>query len=78
MSEMARDNKTEEEQLTLDEAFAQLDEVLALLQNQETPLEEAFTAYQKGVELVRCAEGKIDLIEKQVMVLGEGGTLDAF
>ena len=66
----------EEKELSLEESFARLDEMIETLQNQDTPLEEAFRVYQEGMALVKSCAGKIDLVEKKVMVLSEEGEMD--
>ena len=58
---------------TLEETFASLEEVLAVLEDPSTPLEASFEAYQKGMQLLKECEKRIDLVEKKVILLGEEG-----
>ena len=66
----------EREGLSLEESFVRLDEMIEKLQDQDTSLEEAFRVYQEGMALVKSCSGKIDLVEKKVMVLNEEGEMD--
>ena len=40
------------EELTLEESFARLDELAARLEERDIPLEEAFSLYREGMELI--------------------------
>ena len=68
----------EERELTLEEAFARLEEVMKVLENRETPLEDSFARYQEGMELIRKCSEKIDQVEKKILVIGGDGELDEF
>lgn len=69
---------SEEKQLSLEEAFRQLETVVEKLEQPETTLEESFLAYKEGVSLVKLCNGMIDKVEKEVRILSEGGTEDEF
>ena len=62
-----------ETQLTIEEAFAQLDEMLIRLEAQDIPLEEAFTLYEQGMKLLKYCDSTIDKVEKKVLLLQENG-----
>ena len=62
-----------EQELSLEEGFAQLNEILAELDGGGQSLEEAFASYAKGMEMVRLCNAKIDKVEKQCLVIREGG-----
>ena len=74
---METKNKKEEE-LTLETLFADLDEVVEKMESGDTTLEESFQLYQKGISMLKQCNEKIDLIEKQVLVLEENGDLHEF
>ena len=74
---METKNKKEEE-LTLETLFADLDEVVEKMESGDTTLEESFQLYQKGVSMLKQCNEKIDLIEKQVLILEENGDLHEF
>ena len=66
------------EKLSLEESFEQLDELLEKLEDRDTPLEESFALYQKGMNLLRLCNDKIDTVEKKIMIMNEEGGLDEF
>ncbi len=66
------------EELTLEEAFERLDEMMEALEDRETSLEDSFLIYQKGMELIRQCGNKIDLVEKKVLVMDEEGDISEF
>lgn len=68
----------EKEKMSVEEAFAQLDEIIQRLESEEIPLEESFRVYQKGMELLKYCSGKIDTVEKKMMKLNENGELSEF
>ena len=61
------------EEMTLDEAFLKLDEIVEALGSSSITLEESFQKYQQGMELVKMCSEKIDTVEKKVLVLNEEG-----
>ena len=74
---MAGKKKAEEqEQRTLEEKFSELEELLEQLEAEDISLEEAFTAYSKGMHLLKQCNDQIDRVEKQVMKLNEEGGLE--
>ena len=66
------------EDLTLEEAFEQIEERISLLEDEDITLEDSFRTYQEGMKLLRYCDAKIDKVEKQVMVINEDGGLDEF
>ena len=68
----------EKEELTLEESFEKLEEMLEKLEDRELPLEESFQLYQKGLELLKACNEKIDLVEKKILVMNGDGGLDEF
>lgn len=74
------DNKktSEEEELTLETLFEQLDVVTDKLEGEDTSLEESFRLYQKGMDMLKKCNEKIDRVEKQVLVLEENGDTHEF
>lgn len=67
-----------EEELSLEEAFARIEETIGHLEEEETTLEESFQAYQQGMKLLQYCNEKIDKVEKQVLLINENGELDEF
>ncbi len=67
-----------EQELSLEEAFAQIEETIGHLEEEETTLEESFQAYQQGMKLLQYCNEKIDKVEKKVLLINEDGELDEF
>ena len=67
--------KTQEEQtydaLSIEELFSRLEEISGALESGEGSLEEAFALYKEGVRILKACSGKIDRVEKQLLVLEE-------
>ena len=63
--------KKTEEKLTLEEMFGQLEGITTELEGQELPLEEAFSMYRKGMELLKQCNDAIDTVEKELQILEE-------
>ena len=71
---MAGKKKTEaQEPQSLEENFSAVEE---LMEAEDISLEEAFTAYSKGMNLLKQCSEQIDRVEKQVMKLNEEGGLE--
>ena len=69
---------TEKKAKTLEEALDELNGVLGQLESEESSLEESFSLYQQGIELVRYANAQIDAIEKRCMLIDEDGGVHEF
>lgn len=61
---------------TIEQTFAELDEIMEKLESSDTSLEEAFSCYETGMKLVKTCGEKIDKVEKQILILQEGGEAD--
>ena len=66
------------EEISLEEAFGMLDEITRSLEKVDISLEDSFSAYKKGMDLLKICNDKIDQVEKKVLVLNEEGGLDEF
>ena len=58
---------------TLEEVFVELDEVVGQLEESTISLEDSFSLYHKGMELLKVCNDKIDKVEKQMLILDEDG-----
>ena len=74
---MQKENGNENE-LTIEEAFSRVEELLSSLQDPEIGLDESIRLYTEGISVLKQCREKIDLAEKKVMVLNEKGDWDAF
>ena len=63
---MAGKKKTEaQEPQSLEENFSAVEELIGQLEAEDISLEEAFTAYSKGMKLLKQCSEQIDRVEKQ-------------
>lgn len=74
---MERD-QAENQERTLEEAFAELDQMLMKLSDKDTALEESFQVYAEGTRLLKYCNEKLDKVEKKMLVLSEEGELNEF
>ncbi|MGI6056218.1 MAG: exodeoxyribonuclease VII small subunit [Bilifractor sp.] len=68
----------EKKELTLEESFQKLDELIARLENRDIPLEESFAIYKEGMDLLKSSREKIDTVEKKMLQISEDGELSEF
>lgn len=71
MSEIKKEE--EETKPALEEAFIELDQIIAALEGNQISLDESFQLYHKGMEILKQCNSSIDKIEKQLIVLEESG-----
>ena len=65
-------------ELTLEQMFEKIENLIETLEQDEISLEDSFKAYQEGMKLIKICNDKINKVEKQVLVLNENGELDEF
>ena len=75
---MAKEKNGEERELTLEESFARLDELVEKLEDRDVPLEKSFQIYKEGMDLLKKCNEKIDLVEKKMRQINEDGQLGEF
>ncbi|MDE6944022.1 MAG: exodeoxyribonuclease VII small subunit [Lachnospiraceae bacterium] len=78
MGETARETGQDRQELSLEEAFGQIEDVIAHLETEEITLEESFREYNRGMQLLRHCNDAIDRVEKKVLQINESGGLDEF
>lgn len=54
---------------TLEDAFEELEETIAELENPDVSLDESLKLYQKGVKLLKYCNDAIDKVEKKIIEL---------
>ena len=60
--------------MTFEQAFEELDEVVRRLESGELPLAQSLALFERGMALARLCEGKLDQAEQRVQQLvGIGG-----
>lgn len=74
-----KEEKTDKEQaLSLEEAFARIEEVIGSLETEDITLEQSFAEYNRGMALLAQCNETIDRVEKKVLKINEDGGLDEF
>lgn len=63
---------------TIEESLKELDGIVEKLESRDISLEESFSIYQKGMELLRQCSSKIDVVEKKMLRMNEDGELSEF
>ncbi len=67
-----------EKQMTIEEAFLQIDEKIRALEAEDISLEESFNRYREGMELLKFCHDSVAEVEKKVQAIAEDGTLEDF
>ena len=77
---MGKDRNSEQtsQEETLEEVFAQLDDLAEKLDDKETSLEDSFNLYKQGMELLKFCSDKLDTVEKKMLQMNEDGTFSEF
>ena len=57
------------EDLTLEEGFEKIDELIETMGDGDISLEESFDKYKLGMEILKVCSDKIDKVEKQIEIL---------
>lgn len=63
--------KKAEPKRTVEELFAELEELTMQLEAEELPLEAAFLKYRRGMELLKECNAAVDMVEKELQILEE-------
>ena len=72
------EKETGNQEAPIEENLKELDGIVEKLESRDISLEESFTLYQKGMELLKQCSSKIDRVEKKMLVMNEEGGLDEF
>ncbi len=64
--------------LSLEDAFTEIEKIIADLEDDEITLEDSFREYHKGMQLLKYCNDAIDGVEKKVMKIDEEGDLNEF
>lgn len=66
------------ENLTIEEAFKRVDDVISAMQEDDITLEDSFRRYKEGMDLLKTAGSLIDKVEKEALKISEDGELEIF
>ena len=77
---MGKDRNSEQtsQEETLEEVFAQRDDLAEKLEDKETSLEDSFNLSKQGMELLKFCSDKLDTVEKKMLQMNEDGTFSEF
>lgn len=75
---MSEQETEADKKLTLEESFARLDELVQRLEDRDIPLEESFSLYKQGMDLLKSCSEKIDTVEKKMLEITEDGEIHEF
>lgn len=71
MSKATENDVMNNEELSLEQAFAKIDELMREMSEEDIPLEKTFDLYKQGMELLNFCNLKIDKVEKQIKELSD-------
>ncbi len=66
----------DEQEKTLEMMLEEVEGIIASIQQRDISLEDSFSLYQQGVETLKLCSGRIDAVEKKLLVLNEDGQLE--
>lgn len=66
----------DEKNVTLEQNFEKLEELIRVLADADVSLEDAFRAYGEGISILKECNDQIDRVEKKVLALSEDGELE--
>ena len=72
------DKDTKQQDMTLEETFAGLEEVIRTMEKGDISLEESFKLYHRGMDMLKSCNDKIDKVEKKMLVLDNEGAAYEF
>ena len=59
----------EKKSASIEEAFEELDRIIRILEDKDTPLDEALKQYEKGVGIVKSCNETLNDTEKKILIL---------
>lgn len=68
----------EKKKLSLEEAMARLEEIVAQLEGEKLPLDKSLKLYEEGVKLASLCAGELETAKRKIQILQQGkdGTID--
>ena len=62
----------EKKKLSLEEAMARLEEIVAQLEGEKLPLEKSLKLYEEGVKLATLCAGELESAKRKIQILQQG------
>lgn len=75
------EKKTEtlpEGQISLEDTFAEIEAIIAKMEQPDVTLDESFSLYKNGVKRLKTCNELLDAVEKKMQVIEPDGTLGDF
>lgn len=66
------------DEITIEHGLQELDKIVEKLESRDISLEDSFTMYQKGMEVLKQCSKKIDMVEKKMLQMNKDGDLSEF
>ncbi|MCU6761002.1 exodeoxyribonuclease VII small subunit [uncultured Roseburia sp.] len=66
-------SEKEHQEISLEEMFHQLDEMIEQMEQDQLPLDQAFAMYESGLKKLKQCNEKLDIIEKKMLELNQNG-----
>lgn len=67
-----------EQQLTMEQNFEEIEQIIEQLEAKDVSLEDSFQLYQKGMEHIRQCNEMMNQVEKKVQMLNSNGEFEDF
>ena len=74
----AKKEQNENNNLSVDEAFAKIEEKIQALEKEDISLDDSFKEYQEGMTLLKHCHEMIESVEKKVQKIATDGRLEEF
>ena len=67
-----------EKQVSLEERFGHIEEIIEKMETGDITLDKSFELYKNGLEEIEAANAMLETIEKAMLVMNEDGSLEEF
>ena len=67
-----------EKTVSLEEHFANIEEIIEQMETGDTTLDKSFELYKNGLEEIKAANAMLESMEKAMLVMNEDGSLEEF
>ncbi len=65
-------------EMSIEESLERLEQIVEQMEDRNISLEETFSLYEQGIQLVKECSGRIDRVEQKITVLAGEGSEDEF
>lgn len=69
---------SEEKNISLEDRFEMLEDIISKMEESDVGLDESFELYKSGLDQVKAANDMLDSMEKAMLVLNKNGELEEF